>query len=476
MKKRLLLPLAIVGVITLLAVMFASTGVRNKPSAYGTLQPSADEATMNLSVQAAYDDENMYWRYSWDTSDNPGILHDFVVYQDGEWVREKGSSDGSKQPNLTEDRLAFLVDDGAVDGFDQYGGFMTVYSFTHGMSTGEVDIAELAQIFGEDVDELSKMLPGTMEDPQDWRTYRGADEVSKLREAGYFLDMWHWRAARSNPLGYSDDQHVLDSRASDEGKGPYSTNFDKETGQPKVMFDVSKTGIAAMDFERAVAGDYGFDELYYITEDNSVPFDPNYDWQNGDAIPRRLLRIPEGGRASIKADGQVINGQWVVELERALESGDPGGDKDLKDFGRYSVAPAVHTGTTARWHYIGMPFSLGLGRDADVQATKVDGKPNWDEIPTHELTLFYPGVIAWDYLIDSGKHPGADAIKSGEAFSSAHTVENMAFYALESEYRPEIKKQWILTGFAWTLFIISASICFVRFARQEDETALEMEK
>lgn len=472
-SKKLIAPVAITATLAVLSLVFSATGVRDKPSEYGTKQPAADQATMKLNVQAAYDDTNMYWRYSWKTTDAPSITHDFLVYQDGKWVRKKGSADGAKNPQLNEDRLAFLLDDGSVDGFDKYGGFMTVYSFTHGIATGKVDAEELAKVFGKDMEELSKMLPGTMTDINDWRTYRGSDEVQKLREAGYFLDLWHWRAHRSNPLGYSDDQNISDKRGSDGGKGPYSTNFDKDAGTPKVMFDQSKTGIAAMDWNRVAKGEYTQNETYFISEDTSVPYDPNHQWKDGDAIPRRLLRIPEGSRGAIKADGKLTENTWNVELTRALDSGDATGDKALKEFGRYSVAPAVHSGTAGRFHYIGMPFTLGLGRDADVRAAKVNGAPDWSAIPTQELTLFYPGVISWDYLRDPNKHAGADAINKGEAFSSAHTIENMAYYALESEYRSEIKSQWLKTGGAWILLILSASICFIRLARRTTQPTPE---
>ena len=385
----------LVAAVTVLSLVFASSGVRDHPSEFGTRQPAVADATMKLGVQAAYDDQNMYWRYTWKTADKPHLQYDFLVYEGGEWKRKQGDNDGSKLAALNEDRITFMLDDGAVDGFSQYGGFITAYSFTRGMSTGEIDKAELEKVFGEGTTELQKMLPGTMKDVNDWRTYVGKDEVAKLREAGYFLDLWHWRAARSNPVGYSDDQNVLESRNDDEGKGMFSTNYDADTKLPKAMFDPAKTGMAAMTWDKVSKGDYTMDEVYFLSSSNSVAFDPNHEWKEGDAIPRRLLRTPEGGRASITSNGVIVDGKWQVELTRALDSKDPG-DKVLRDSGRYSVAPAVHSGTGQRWHYIGMPFTLGLGRDADVVATKVTGRPDWSSIPTKEITLFSPGVISWD--------------------------------------------------------------------------------
>ncbi|MBI3950839.1 MAG: hypothetical protein HY314_10350 [Acidobacteria bacterium] len=37
-------------------------------------------------------------------------------------------------------------------------------------------------------------------------------------------ELWHWKAARSNPLGYADDQKAAPERANDSGTGIASKN------------------------------------------------------------------------------------------------------------------------------------------------------------------------------------------------------------------------------------------------------------
>ncbi len=453
-------------IVAVLSLVFASSGVRDgAQGAFGTVQPEADELTLDLDIQAAYNDEDVFFRFGWET-DSPSINHDFLVYEGGEWVRYGGEPDGSGLP-MDEDRITFLLDDGSVDRFEQYGGFMTVFSFTRAMSPEDQDEDEVEAVFGEDTDDLRKMLPETMEDDTDWRTRRSDDELAELQEAGYFLDLWHWRGHRSNPIGYSDSQYVLDHRISADGEGPYSTNFDDDTEMPEYMFDPDATGQHAMDWDRVLALEYTQDDHYFLSPDTAVEFDPDHDWQEGDAIPRRFLDQPEGPRGEIFAQGVAQDGRWDVELQRALDTGAEGEHKVLEEFGRYHLAPAVHSGFTGnRWHFIGMPLSLGLGRDADIEAQRFDGdRPDWDAIEPMTTTLFYPGVIAYDYLTDSDEHAGAGAMQGGTPFSVAHEVEDMAYYALESEFRSEIKTQWVWTGLVWILFIIAASVAVIRLGR-----------
>ena len=471
MGRTLSLSLVAVGVVVAaaLSLVFASEGVRDGvEGAFGTVQPEPDELFLELDIQAAYNDEDVYFRFGWDT-ETPSIHHDFLVYEGGEWVRYGGDADGSGLP-LNEDRVTFLLDDGSVDGFEHYGGFMTVFTFTRAMSPEDQDEDEVEAVFGEGTDDLRKMLPDTMEDHTDWRSRRSDGELAELQDAGYFLDLWHWRGHRANPIGFSDTQYILDHRISDDGEGVASTNWDDETETPEYMFDPDATGQYAMDWDRVLALEYTQDDHYFLSLDTAVPFDPDHDWQEGDAIPRRFLTEPEGARGEIFAQGIATDGRWQVELQRALDTGAAGEQKVIEEFGRYHLAPAVHAGFTGnRWHFIGMPLTLGLGRDADIEAQRFSGdRPDWDAIEPVTATLFYPGVIAWDYLTDPDAHAGAGAIRAGASFGSAHDVESMGYYALESEFRSEVKTQWLWTGIVWLVFIVAVSLAIVRLTRRFD--------
>ncbi|MFA9480480.1 ethylbenzene dehydrogenase-related protein, partial [Phycisphaerales bacterium AB-hyl4] len=140
-------------------------------------------------------------------------------------------------------------------------------------------------------------------------------------------------------------------------------------------------------------------------EDTALPFDPDHAWEEGDVLPRRYLREPSGSRASLAADGRWIDGAWHVWITRELAAPDPRDSKALEHGQTYNVAFAVHADATqARWHYVSMPLTLGLGEDADVPAQYTDGNlndasPEWVDVP-----LFYSGQVYLAWLADNG-HP-----------------------------------------------------------------------
>jgi hypothetical protein len=120
------------------------------------------------------------------------------------------------------------------------------------------------------------------------------EELASLRKAGYFLDLRHWRAHRSNPIDVSDDEYVLDVRGGDAGRGPFADNWEPEKRQPRFMIDPEKTGRRTLRWEDLIQRKLGFDDVYFISEANAVPFDASHQWQEGDTIPRRLLRPGDG--------------------------------------------------------------------------------------------------------------------------------------------------------------------------------------
>ncbi|HSH47091.1 MAG TPA: ethylbenzene dehydrogenase-related protein, partial [Halomonas sp.] len=310
-----------------------------------------DELTMPLQVQAAYNDSHIFFRYRW-PAERPHILHDVLVYEDGDWVRKGSAVPGANPDGLHEDRIAMLLDDGGVPDFAHYGGYVTVGAGAAGFTD-------------EAPEEVTKSLPGTRIDLGDWASRQPPETLQAQREAGYFLDLWHWRAGRSNPVGASDDQWVGAERSGDAGRSPYTTNWDGDAGQPRWMFDPEEAGQSALRWEEIEAGRVDFDTPYFLAEDAAIDFDPDHDWQSGDVIPRRLLRQPEGSRGDIAVHGQARweDGYWDVALTRRLDTGNPLDDKILRDQELYTAAFAVHRyATGGRWHSVSLPVSLGLGR------------------------------------------------------------------------------------------------------------------
>lgn len=448
--KKLVLPVSLALFVGGLGVSWVTHGtgvVVNDPDRNISIP---ETLTVPLQVQAAYNDTTMFFRYRW-PAEKPGIFHDVLVYQDGAWVRKGKDMPGSNPEGMHEDRVAMMLDDGSVPEFGRYGGYVAIG-------------AGLAGLTDEAPEEVTKYLPATRNRLGAWDDKADDDTQARLRAAGYFLDLWHWRAGRSNPVGYADDQYIGDHRGGDAGKSTYGTNWDGDLKQPKVMFNSAVTGFAALNWDDIAAGRVTQDQVHALTPEVTVAFDPALPWKNGDTIPRRTLRTPEGSRSDIAAPGKGrwADGYWDVTLARALDTGAPQDDKILRDLGRYDVAFAIHRNATGgRWHYVSLPFTLGLGRAADIQAVKFTGEtPAWGTAWT-DVTLFYPGQVTWP-LLNSARHAGAEKVGEGVPVKFRHSPEQLANYGIEVEFNDPIRSQWLLTILAGVLLIAGFGIALNR--------------
>ncbi|EWH00049.1 ethylbenzene dehydrogenase-related protein [Halomonas sp. BC04] len=424
-----------------------------------------DELIMPLQVQVAYNDDEVYFRYRW-PAEQAYVYHDMLRYEDGVWHRHGASPVGPDLDNAYEDRVTMLVDDGSVPEFGRYGGYITVGSgmryFPDVAGADEVRAhPHLGETLGRS--DVRKYLPATRTDQNDWRSVVNEDLLSAQREAGYFLDLWHWRAGRSNPIGMADDNWVGEYRNSDAGRGAFTTNWDGENARPNWMFDPEAVDIHALRWEDVAANHYDFDGLYYLAEDFAIEFDPDHDWQNGDVIPRRLLRQPEGSRAAIRVHGDArwADGHWDVTLVRAMDTGSPLDDKTFREQGRYDIGIAVHRDATgSRWHYVSLPFSLGFGREADIQAQRLNGsEPDWSGDWT-DITLLYPGQVNWPLLI-SDAHAGAKDIAEGTSVRARHNEKQLAYYGMEMEFNGPITARWGLTLFSGLFLMLGMTLALL---------------
>lgn len=416
-----------------------------------------DELTMPLQVMAAYNGKNMFFRYRWPAR-QPSIYHDMMKFEGGKWVRYGSSVAGAQPQGIYEDRVTMLLDDGGVPEFARYGAYITIGDrmrfFTNEAKAADVKAHPYLGRKRNQV-EVRKYLPATRKDIGDWGSVVPESELAALRKAGYFLDLWHWRAHRSNPINASDDEYVFDVRAGDAGKGPFTDNWDAEKKQPKFMLDPQKTNRRALRWTDLEQRKLGFDDVYFISEENAAPFDATHAWQDGDTIPRRLLRRGDGSHADIKVFGRGLwkDGYWDVTLVRAMDTGNPADDKILVDKRLYNVAFAVHRNALgSRWHNVSLPITLGLGREADLVATRFEGEePKWDQ-PWRTVTLFYPGQVSWP-MLNSAKHAGAENIRKGVPVKYRHSEIQLAHYGVEAEFADEIRRQWLLTLFAGVVLI-----------------------
>jgi hypothetical protein len=461
-RAGLIASLALFGGGLVLSWMTHGTGTVQDDPKRGISIPK--QLTVPLQVQATYNDKDIFFRYRWPAA-KPSIFHDVIVYEGGKWVRKGKGNPGPEKDGMHEDRVAMMLDDGSVPEFARYGGYMAIgpgiASFTQHASDKEV-IAH--PYLGKKLkqEEVSKSMPETRIDQNDWSSVQSEETLKAQRKAGYFLDLWHWRGHRSNPIGMSDDQLIAEARLGDGGKSAATGNWDAKKNQPQWMFNPAQTGYKALHWNDIQSGKISQESTYFLREGEVVPFDPQADWKEGDTLPRRLLRTPEGSMADIavQGKGRWTDGYWDVTLTRKLDTGHPLDDKILKDRGAYAVAFAIHRlATGTRWHYVSLPFSLGLERSGDIVATKFVGEaPVWGDKWT-KVELFYPGQASWPHL-NSSKHAGAKYIRKGQPVTTHHSVEQLKHYGVEAEFAQDIRWQWLLTLFAGVVMILAFGIAF----------------
>jgi hypothetical protein len=338
--------------------------------------------TIDLAVQAAYDDKNVYWRFQWKTKNNfPGTAYPYYRFDGKEWKSfgsprlDKVVQEG-KEPAVYEDRLNIMLDDGKVPHYKEHGCWITCHNgMRDAPNTATKEQVQANALLGQALkkNDVRKYLPSTRTDAlATWDKTKSPEEIAKIKAAGGFLELMQWRAHRSNPVGMADDGYVLEYRNFDEGKNMFSSNMDKEKKQPKYMFDAQKGGIKALTIDaiRDQSKPYAL-----VPGQTAVAFDPNAGWKEGDLLPKYYVdRAAAKGSAADNADakGTWANGMWTVVWTRPLDTGHPQDDKILKAGGVYTVSFAVHDDNiTTRGHHVSFPITLGIGAKADIQAVNV---------------------------------------------------------------------------------------------------------
>jgi hypothetical protein len=441
-----------------------------EPNFHGNGVTGLDEdRVLPYDVQAAYNADTFFWRVSYRGEE--GKRHEYIRYTNGAWQREGGDRrdaqatiDGdAQQGDLTinstiyEQRTTIMVNDPNaalnVDNFGEFGCFLTCHNDSRHMP-------EWVSANGHD---------GKYVDPAQATGSLSGDIV---------LDLWHWRAARSNPIGRADDQNILaldfipndgdggdtGGRKGDAGQSVFASQNIVD-GNPEFVLDPNTTsGKFAFAWE-----EFWNTPFFYMTKPDAAqvgPLAPNpgqlayadavlqgYVPTEGDTVPRRILRAGMGSRADITAYGTTFNpetpdssiGVWNVQMQRAMNTTNPD-DVVLAEGNIYEAGFEVHLWEyTTRDHYVSFPvtFSVGPGA-ADIQAVSVPGSgpetlPNWQEIPKTRLYLFQPGITTWEFLTgaNAGKeyvnaqgqlvdqdHGGSGGVNGGTPCTGCHVVRS----------------------------------------------------
>lgn len=102
-----------------------------------------------------------------------------------------------------------------------------------------------------------------------------------------------------------------------------------------------------------------------------------FQWKSGEAGKGAVqldghvaeARVNKDGKALVKAEGENKGGQYVVTFTRKLAGG--AGDIALAEGAVVPFGIAIHADRTIhRFHHVSLGYTLGLGADADIKASK----------------------------------------------------------------------------------------------------------
>ena len=224
---------------------------------------SVEGQNLELKTKSVYTKDAIFFRFEWADKDKSMNKHRWK-FNGSEWTQIKGD----------EDRLGVVFEINRVDKFATKG--CTV--FCHNESKNE----------------------------KEWYY-----AVSSSKEKA---DMWHWKAVRSNPVGFSEDGFVTtnpskkpeEGRKRDAGSGKAADNRTKDKSKPAYMQNPTKSPSSP--------GSLLADEAVQI-KDYSM-------FKAGDEIPGYLLNTSwKGSFADVKTKGVWSNGKWTVMMSRKLNTG-----------------------------------------------------------------------------------------------------------------------------------------------------------
>lgn len=252
------------------------------------------------SVKSVYAGDRIYFLFHWADA-TQSVTKGAWKFEGGKWVHQKGN----------EDRIAVLFEINRINKFASKGCTVTCH--------GPADAPK-----------------------KEWKfaTASGAEKG----------DLWHWKAARSDPYHYAEDGWLTvagkkTGRKNDEGKGGDQKNMTADKSKPKYMQDPAK--------KASSPGFLLFEEVIEISDSNT--------FNEGDVITYRMPKMPAGSRGDIKAMSRYADGAWTVMLARKLDTGNAD-DVAFNPRKKYSFALALFDDSGDENSYDSEVLTLKFGR------------------------------------------------------------------------------------------------------------------
>lgn len=128
-------------------------------------------------------------------------------------------------------------------------------------------------------------------------------------------DLWHWKAVRSNPVGYAEDGYVIDNPSKEPEKGRKRDAGDSTQAKSNITQDKLKPSHMQDPTKSASISDSLLDAEALEIKDYSI-------FKEGDEIPGYMLyKEWKDSFGDIPTAGVWKDGKWTVMMKRKLQTG-----------------------------------------------------------------------------------------------------------------------------------------------------------
>lgn len=255
---------------------------------------------IELKAKSVYTKDEIFFSFEWPDKDK-SMKKNAWKFTGGKWAKQKAN----------EDRLGVIWEINRIDKFANKG--------------------------------CAVLCHNESKDNKEW--YYSVN--SKKEKA----DLWHWKAVRSNPVGYLEDGYVIANpskepekgRKRDAGSGTKAkNNRTKDKSKPAYMQDPAKK--ASIEGSLLVA--------------EAVKIEDHSKFKEGDEIPGYMLTPAwKGSFADVKTTGVWENGKWTVFMSRKLDT-QYEDDVQYNTRKKYPFAIAVFDNSGAEHSYNSEPLKL----------------------------------------------------------------------------------------------------------------------
>ena len=260
-----------------------------------------------LRVKALYDARQIYFLFQWNDPTESLERHPWEKQADGSW--KQLASPGEDERKFYEDKLAVLW-------------AINAPTFVREGCMYACHLGDGGKPFGN-------MIAGK----------------------GELLDMWHWKAVRSNPLGQADDQYLDDTAWSKDKPNAGRKSDPLAGGGYKDNVSQNKTAPAVMPAPASAKPSRN-----WVLAGESAPFNDGF--KTGDRIGGVIISPFAGDRGDLKAKAVWANGQWTLELSRPLVTGSKFDVQFDNLKSAYVFAPAIFDNAEVRHAFTTQTYRL----------------------------------------------------------------------------------------------------------------------